>query len=463
MIQTISSSIGKKSTKSCLNWHVAKWLGCGVFAIAVASAPNIALAINIKDVPNPKQVQGGWVADTANILSLETEEQIDRSLSKLAATNGSEVAVVTVQETAPAATPKQFATDLFNYWGIGKKGEDNGVLLLISTKDRRVEIETGYGVEDVLPDALVGNIIREKITPQFKQGNFDKGTLAGTQALVAVLEQKVRSVNSINSNQPEQSDRQKEQEVKKFNYLNVSQIEQSDRQNWQLLYWLLGLGSITGMVAIYFKIRATQKTDEIIVNPCSTCHQAMTKVDATVLKPMLSKPQQVAQELGSVDFEAWHCTNCQPQPSNLKDVNLSRKVCYHSDFRCCPSCDELIVERTSKVLQPATVESEGKKLVIDTCHCCSYQEQTEKTINRLSPPPAPASRNIWSDSSSSSGSNWISSSGSGSSSSGSDWSSGSSGGYSGGSDWSSGSSGGYSGGGDWGGGSSGGGGAGGSW
>ncbi len=98
------------------------------------------------------------------------------------------MAVVTVPETAPAASPKTFATELFNKWGIGKKGKDNGVLFLISVGDRRVEIETGYGVEGILPDAKVGNIINTQIIPRFKKGDFEGGTLAGTKALVVILE-----------------------------------------------------------------------------------------------------------------------------------------------------------------------------------------------------------------------------------------------------------------------------------
>jgi uncharacterized protein len=114
--------------------------------------------------------------------------ELNRIISELEAKNGTEIAVVTVAKTAPSPTPKAFATELFNYWNIGKQGQDNGVLFLVSVADRRVEIETGYGVEGVLPDARVGNIIETKITPRFKQGDFDGGILAGTQSLVAVLE-----------------------------------------------------------------------------------------------------------------------------------------------------------------------------------------------------------------------------------------------------------------------------------
>jgi uncharacterized protein len=128
------------------------------------------------------------VTDKAEILQPETETQLNRMIARLEAKNGAEIAVVTVPETAPAASPKEFTTNLFNYWKIGKKGQDNGVLFLISVKDRRVEIETGYGVEGILPDAKVGNIIETEITPRFRQKDFDGGTLAGTRAIIVSLE-----------------------------------------------------------------------------------------------------------------------------------------------------------------------------------------------------------------------------------------------------------------------------------
>jgi uncharacterized protein len=125
----------------------------------------------------------GWVTDTANILSPATEASLNQKISELEAKNGSEIAVVTVPDTAPSATPKQFATTLFNHWGIGKAAHNNGVLFLISLGDRRVEVETGHGIEEHLPDAQVGQIIDQQIVPRLKQGDFDGGTLAGIQAV----------------------------------------------------------------------------------------------------------------------------------------------------------------------------------------------------------------------------------------------------------------------------------------
>ncbi|MGD1703181.1 TPM domain-containing protein [Dapis sp. BLCC M229] len=149
--------------------------------------PLPSFALTVQQVSNPRQHYHGWVTDMAEILSQSTENQLNQMISDLEAKNGSEIAVVTVPETQPAATPKAFATKLFNYWGIGKKGQDNGVLFLVSVGDRRVEIETGKGIQQTLPNAKVSNIIDTKIIPEFKSGNFENGVVAGTKELVTSL------------------------------------------------------------------------------------------------------------------------------------------------------------------------------------------------------------------------------------------------------------------------------------
>ena len=165
---------------------------------AIVSIPTLSLAVSVEQVPNPRQANGGWVSDVANILSPDTEASLNQQISELEAKNGSEIAVVTVPDTAPSATPKQFATTLFNYWGIGKAAHNNGVLLLISQGDRRVEIETGYGIGEHLSDAQVGQIIDQQIIPRLKQGDFDGGTLAGIQAVTQELAPVTYSATSAN-------------------------------------------------------------------------------------------------------------------------------------------------------------------------------------------------------------------------------------------------------------------------
>ena len=163
-------------------------ISSSLLCFSAIAFPVTSQAITLQEVPNPRQVNNTWVTDKANILSDSTETQLNQMISDLEAKNGSEIAVVTVPDTKPSATPKAFATELFNFWGIGKKGKNNGVLLLISSGERRVQIETGSGIQSILPDANTVGIIETEITPRFKQQDFDGGTLAGTKALVNVLQ-----------------------------------------------------------------------------------------------------------------------------------------------------------------------------------------------------------------------------------------------------------------------------------
>jgi len=158
-----------------------------ILTLSLICFPLPTWSVTVGSVPNPRQTNGTYVTDMANILSSDTEREINRQIAELEAKNGSEIAVVTVPDTSPSITPKKFATSLFNRWRIGKKGVNNGVLFLISQNERRVEIETGNGVREVLPDRSVAEIIQQEILPKFKQGDFDGGILTGTKALILKL------------------------------------------------------------------------------------------------------------------------------------------------------------------------------------------------------------------------------------------------------------------------------------
>ena len=158
----------------------------GLVSLIVLSQSAIASALTVQDIPNPRRMNS-WVADTADLLTPQTEAEIDRIATELKAKNGSEIAVVTVATTKPAKSSKAFATELFNTWKIGKQGKNNGVLLLISKSDRRTEIETGTGLTTLLPSSKVEIILTQTVTPQYKQGKFDEGTVAGTRAIATAL------------------------------------------------------------------------------------------------------------------------------------------------------------------------------------------------------------------------------------------------------------------------------------
>jgi uncharacterized protein len=138
------------------------------------------MADRLASVPNPR-IDGGWVADPAGVVSRRTPE-LNALLSAVERDTTAEIAVV-VLPTIGDLVPKDFAVALFERWGVGKAGDDNGVLVLHILDQRRVEIETGYGMEGVLPDVKCFWITDGIGVPFFKAKSFADGHYEIVRAL----------------------------------------------------------------------------------------------------------------------------------------------------------------------------------------------------------------------------------------------------------------------------------------
>jgi len=125
----------------------------------------------------------------------------------------------------------------------------------------------------------------------------------------------------------------------------------------------------------------TQNSETTKVLHCANCRLPMNQLNATSVKPFLSHPEQVAQKLGSVRFEGWLCPRCQ-QNLTGQNIHIRAYVLDRYRFRSCPTCQELTVQRTSKTIELATNDQEGKRSVTETCHCCAYVNQKVEVIPR---------------------------------------------------------------------------------
>ncbi len=128
----------------------------------------------------------GAVNDFANVIPAGERTVMENLAREVLQKTGTAVVVATVP-TAGDMVVDDYATRLYESWGIGKKGEDKGVLILLSLKERRVRIETGYGVEGILPDGVVGEILRLHVIPHLKQGDYGKGLLNAMTAVSDVI------------------------------------------------------------------------------------------------------------------------------------------------------------------------------------------------------------------------------------------------------------------------------------
>jgi len=150
-----------------------RWALISVSSIIILSGFSFA-----KDIPKP----AGWVNDFASVISSEYRDKIDALIQELGEKTSAEVAVVTIESIAPY-DEKAYARLLFDNWKPGKKGKDNGLIVLLAIKERRWRIEVGYGLEGTLPDGLCGEIGRKYMVPYFKDGKYSEGLYYGVAAI----------------------------------------------------------------------------------------------------------------------------------------------------------------------------------------------------------------------------------------------------------------------------------------
>ena len=152
----------------------------------LAAAVAVALWTVVAAIALTLPALTGRIVDQANVIPADTRSTIEPKLADLEAKSGIQLVVATVnslegQEIEP------YANALFREWKLGEKAKNNGVLLLVAPKERRVRIEVGYGLEGTLTDALGKVIITNAITPHFKAGDFGGGISRGVDDIITVL------------------------------------------------------------------------------------------------------------------------------------------------------------------------------------------------------------------------------------------------------------------------------------
>jgi uncharacterized protein len=128
-----------------------------------------------------------YVNDQTGTLSGAEREALERRLQALERRKGAQVAVLIVATTAPEAI-EQYSLRAAEAWKLGRKGTDDGVLLVVARNDRRLRLEVGYGLEGAIPDAIAKRVISEIIVPRFQQGDFGGGIVTGLEQVEKLIE-----------------------------------------------------------------------------------------------------------------------------------------------------------------------------------------------------------------------------------------------------------------------------------
>lgn len=359
--------------------------------LSLAAAP-----VAVADVVNPRAHHDGWVSDMAQVLPDDQEAALEGQLAALHRDLGVEIAVVTVGDV-DAPTPRDFSTELFNAWGIGDVDANNGFLVLLVLDQRRIEMETGYGLEGVLTDGWLGRVRTERMVPAFKAGDYGTGLVRGVRA----IDERLRA-------NPTEARLGTEGRIPVADGAERRSAE--DASGLHGVAWtaakigggagLLGLG---GLGVVLYRRRRRR---------CPTCKVQMRKLCETEEDDHLTAGQQTEESVSAVQWSVYQCETC----SFVRTFDSRRWI---SGYAHCPECLYRTRSSSSTTLKSPRVGASGLARVDEECAHCSYRSSYTRILPALSE-----------SSSSSSGGGY-----SGGSSGGSSFGGGSSGGGGGGSSW----------------------------
>ena len=279
-----------------------------------------------------------YINDDGNMISSGTEKELNSLLLNLENETGNQFFVLTIK-SLNGQTINTYANEVFNEWNIGQKNIDNGVLLVISARDKELKIEVGYGLEGELTDSESGRIIREIILPYFQQGYFDTGIKNGVLTII--------------------------QEVKGFTGLPEEDTSFSP-------FYLIILGVLCLILIIYLirrylrnKPRRSKKTGE-----------KMIKLSEKEENEFLNEGEQLEEKIGAIDYDVW-------VTADRDDVEIIAYKSKLSKYRICRNCGHKTQKKTGdQIIQQATYRSSGTGTRTFTCLNCNHTDTQNYRISR---------------------------------------------------------------------------------
>ena len=295
---------------------------------------------------------------------------------------------------------EEWSEAVFREWGLGKKDRDNGVLIVISPGSRMARIETGYGTEGILTDALCRRIIGDVIAPRMNGGNLD-GAVAGAVAAVGGAMTDPAAVAELRSGERDYQGGRKVLDVSVFyNFLMIvaalgflyccyvffrdlfsarrRRASRYDRARmWRADRNKLLIGGIvsagTGLVffllawLIYRRLRTKPLK-------CPTCGHKMRRLPEDEDNQLLSDAQDLEERLRTVDYDVWECPQCGA-------VERFRYRYPQGKYTECPSCHTVAMCHVGDVVtRPATERREGEGGRVYECKYCHQQKRLPYVI-----------------------------------------------------------------------------------
>lgn len=365
--------------------------------IALAAWPR---SYEPSEIVNPiKADKTQFIADPENLLSESDKAEINSRLEALRSKTTAEMAVVVVPSVGDSPI-EDWSEQLFTSWGIGKKDKDNGVLLVIAVDDRKARIQTGYGVEGVLPDISCAAIIRDDIAPAMRDGNLALAlnnavsTVYGAFTDPAVAEE-------LRSSQADDEEEFLSPEVLRTFAYCVGSVAllfsvlyfihdgitcrrmRKDRYAkaalWRshlLTYLFAGILSLGTGLIFWLLAFLLYRYYRNFPRKCPTCGKRMKRLPENKDNELLNAAQDLEEKLGSVDYDVWECPSCGTVERFPFRENQKR-------YTECPACGTVAMGLLcDAVLVPPTTRSEGHGERVYQCRYCGHQKKTPYKIPR---------------------------------------------------------------------------------
>ncbi|HLC16060.1 MAG TPA: YgcG family protein, partial [Thermodesulfovibrionia bacterium] len=243
----------------------------------------------------------GRVNDYAKILSDSAAKQLEKQLQTYETETTNQLVVLTV-DSLNGQDIESYASDVFSAWKPGLAGKDNGVLLVVAVKDRKMRIEVGYGLEGSITDTKSGLVIRNAIAPYFKQGNFDRGITAGVGALME-LGRGIEPTSAVSSEKP----------------------------GGGHSFWFIAVLVMPFVIIVFMALLIIKKYLRSRPRVSKKTGMAMKKLDETADDAYLSKGQQYEEAIGSVDYDVW-------VTEEGDDVQIIPHKKWFTKYTSCPKC-----------------------------------------------------------------------------------------------------------------------------
>lgn len=336
-----------------------------------------------------------FVSDPAGLLTPSVRAEVNARLYKLRSETTVEVAVA-IPPSIGDEPVEEWSEQLFTLWGIGKRDNDNGVLLVISPESRIARIQTGYGTEGVLPDILCGKIIRNDIVPEMKEGNLDAAVENATATLFTVLTDPDAREELLSSQTDGDAETLSPDVIygfigivvsvaflfalvlflyELFRMKGLSNYDKALKWRRQLsLFWLASLFSLGAALPIALLALLLYKRNRNRRIKCDTCGTLMNKLSEDKDNELLSPSQDFEEKIKTIDYDVWECPHC---GTVERFPFRERQMKYSQCPRCGTVAQCLKYERT---IVPATTSHAGKGEKVYECQFCHNQNRKEFVI-----------------------------------------------------------------------------------